>query len=87
MSGRGCRGRPRRAIPEAFERPVIPERVKHAVSSTTASMNQPPVAGQARPSGPIVYYRAGGIDCSNNGYSGSSAVAASTTFAATPRGS
>ena len=52
MSSRGCRGRPRRAIPEAFERPIVPEGVKHAVGSSTASMNQPPVAGQARPSGP-----------------------------------
>ena len=45
MSGKGRRGRPRRAIPEAFERPIVPERVEHAVGSTTASMNQPPVAG------------------------------------------
>ena len=52
MSGRGCRGRPRRAIPEAFERPTISERDEHVVGSTTASMNQPPAAGQAGPSGP-----------------------------------
>ena len=52
MSSRGCRGRPRRAIPEAFERPIVPEGVKHVVGSSTASMNQPPAAGQARPSGP-----------------------------------
>ena len=47
MSGRGRRGRPRRAIPEAFERPVVPERVEHAVGSTIASMNQPLAVGQA----------------------------------------
>ena len=52
MSGRGRRGRPKRAISEAFERPVVPKGVKHAISSTTASMNQPPAAGQAGPSGP-----------------------------------
>ena len=49
MLGRRRRGRPRRVIPEAFERPVIPERDEHVVSSTTASMNQPPAAGQAGP--------------------------------------
>ena len=47
MSGRGRRGRSRRVIPEAFERPVVPERDEHVVSSTTASMNQPPTVGQA----------------------------------------
>ena len=52
MSGRGCRGRPRRAIPEAFERPTISERDEHVVGSTTTSMNQPPAAGHAGPSGP-----------------------------------
>ena len=52
MSGRGHRGRPRRAIPEAFKRPVIPEGVEHAVGSSTASMNQPLAVGQARPSRP-----------------------------------
>ena len=52
MSGRGHRGRPRRVIPEAFERPAVPERDEHIVGSTTASMNQPPAAGQAGPSGP-----------------------------------
>ena len=51
MSGRGRRGRPRRVIPEAPERPTVPERDEHVVGSTTASMNQPPTAGQARPSG------------------------------------
>ena len=51
MSGRGRRGHPRRAIPEAFERPAVPEGVEHAVGSTTASMNQPPAAGQVGPSG------------------------------------
>ena len=52
MSGRGHRGRPRRAILEAFKRPAIPEGVEHAVGSSTASMNQPPTADQARPSRP-----------------------------------
>ena len=52
MSGRGCRGRPRRAIPEAFEHPAVPEGVEHTVGSTTASMNQHPTAGQAGPSEP-----------------------------------
>ena len=52
MSGRGRRGRPRRAIPEASKRTVVPEGVEHAVGSSTTSMNQPPTAGQARPSGP-----------------------------------
>ena len=52
MSGRGCRGRPRRVIPEAFERPEVPERDEHVVGSTTTSKNQPPAAGQARPSWP-----------------------------------
>ena len=52
MSGRGSRGRPRRVIPEAPERPTVPERDEHVVGSTTASMNQPPAAGQAGPSGP-----------------------------------
>ena len=31
---------------------AVPERDEHVVGSTTASMNQPPVEGQARPSGP-----------------------------------
>ena len=52
MSGRGRRGRPRKVIPKVFERPVVPERDEHVVCSTTASMNQPPAAGQAGPSGP-----------------------------------
>ena len=52
MSGRGCRGRPRRAIPEAFKCLVVLEGVKHVIGSSTASMNQPLVAGQAGPSGP-----------------------------------
>ena len=52
MLGKGCRGRPRRAIPEAFERSVVPEGVEHAVGSSTASMNQPLAVGHARPSGP-----------------------------------
>ena len=52
MSGGGRRGHPRRAIPEAFEHAAVPEGVEHTVGSTTASMNHPPVAGQAGPSGP-----------------------------------
>ena len=52
MPGRGRRGRPRRVIPAVPERPVVPERDEHVVGSTTASMNQPPAAGQARPSEP-----------------------------------
>ena len=42
MSGRGRRGRLRRAIPEAFKRPVVLEGFEHAVGSSTTSMNQPP---------------------------------------------
>ena len=49
MLGRGRRGRPRRAIPEAFEHAVVTEGVEHAIGSTTASMNQPPAVGQAGP--------------------------------------
>ena len=52
MSGRGRRGRPRRVIPVVFERLVVLERDEHVVGSTTTSMNQPPTAGQAGPSGP-----------------------------------
>ena len=52
MSGRGRRGRPRRVIPAVSERPEVPERDEHVVGSTTASMNQPPAAGQAGPSAP-----------------------------------
>ena len=52
MSGRGRRGRPRRVILEAFERPVVLERDENAVGSITASMTQPPAASQAGPSGP-----------------------------------
>ena len=52
MSGRGRRGRSKRVIPKVSERPVVLERDEHVVGSTTASMNQPPAAGQARPSGP-----------------------------------
>ena len=52
MSGRGRRGRPRRVIPEAFERPAVPERDEHVVGSTTASMNQLLAAGQVGPFGP-----------------------------------
>ena len=52
MSGRGCRGRPRRVIPEVSKRPAIPKRDEHIVGSTTAFMNQPLAAGQAGPSGP-----------------------------------
>ena len=52
MSGRGRRGRPRRVVPTVSERPEVPVRDEHVVGSTTASMNQPPVAGQAGPSAP-----------------------------------
>ena len=52
MSGRGRRGCPRRVIPAVFERPAIPVIDEHVVGSTSASMNQPPAAGQAGPSGP-----------------------------------
>ena len=52
MSGRGHRGRPMRVIPAVFERPAVLERDEHVVSSTTASMSQPPAVGQARPSRP-----------------------------------
>ena len=47
MSGRGRRGHPRRVIPAVSERLVVPERDKHVVGSSTASMNQPPTVGQA----------------------------------------
>ena len=53
MSGRGRRGRPRRNILAVSKRPEEPERDEHIVGSTTASMNQPPTAGQARPSRPL----------------------------------
>ena len=52
MSGRGCRGRPRRVIPEVLERSAVPVRDEHVVGSTIASMNQPLVASQAGPSRP-----------------------------------
>ena len=52
MSGRGRRGRPRRVIPAVPEHPAVPVRDEHVVGSTTTSMNQPPAAGQAGPSGP-----------------------------------
>ena len=52
MSARGRRGRPRRVIPTVSERPVVPVRDEQVVGSTTASMNQPPAAGQAEPSRP-----------------------------------
>ena len=52
MSGRGRRGCARRVIPVVSERPVVPVRDEHVVGSTTASMNQPPAAGQAGPSRP-----------------------------------
>ena len=52
MSERGRKGRPRRVIPEAPERPTVPERDEHVVGSTTSSMNQPPATGQAGPFGP-----------------------------------
>ena len=52
MSGRGRRGRPRRVISAVHELPAILVRDEHIVGSTTASMNQPSVAGQAGPSRP-----------------------------------
>ena len=52
MSGRGRRGRPRKVIPAVLERSEVPERDEHVLGSTTASMNQPPAAGQAGPSRP-----------------------------------
>ena len=52
MLGRGRQGRPRRAIPDAFECAAVPEGVEHEVGSTIAFMNQPPTAGQVGPSGP-----------------------------------
>ena len=52
MSGRGRRGLPRRVIPTVHEHPAVPVRDEHVVGSTTASMNQPPAAGQAGPSRP-----------------------------------
>ena len=52
MSRRGRRGRPRRVIPAVHERPAVPVRDEHVLGSTTASMNQPPAAGQAGPSKP-----------------------------------
>ena len=52
MSDRGRRGRYMRVILKVFERPVVLERDEHVVGSTTASMNQPPVAGQSGPSRP-----------------------------------
>ena len=53
MSGRERRGRPRRAIPKAFERNVVPEGFEHAIGSTTTSRNQPRTVGQAGPSRPL----------------------------------
>ena len=53
MSGRGRRGRPRRVLLAVSEPPAVLERDEHVVSSTTASMNQPPTADQAGPSGPL----------------------------------
>ena len=83
MSGRGRRGRPRRVVPAVSERPEVPVRDEHVVGSTTASMNQPPVAGQAGPSAPpearTVYGRASGTDCANSSHSDPTAVATSTT--------
>ena len=53
MLGRGRRGRPRRVIPAVPERLAVPMRDEHVVGSTTASMNQPPAAGQTGPSRPL----------------------------------
>ena len=52
MSGRGRRGRPRRVIQAVLEHHAKPVRDERVVGSTTASMNQPPAAGQAGPSRP-----------------------------------
>ena len=52
MSGIGRRGRLRRVILEVSERPAVPVRDEYVIGSTTTSMNQPPAAGQAGPSGP-----------------------------------
>ena len=52
MSGRGRRGRPRRNILAVPEHHEVPDRDEHVVDSTTASMNQPPAAGQAGSSRP-----------------------------------
>ena len=52
MSRRGRRGRPRRVIPAVPEHPAVPVIDEHVVGSTTASINQPPAAGQAGPSRP-----------------------------------
>ena len=52
MSGRGRRCRPRRVVPTVSERLDVPARDEHVVGSSTTSMNQPPVAGQAGPSAP-----------------------------------
>ena len=51
MSRRGRRGHPRRIISAVSELPTVLVSDKHVVGSTTASMNQPPAAGQAGPSG------------------------------------
>ena len=53
MLGRGRRGHPRRVIPVVSKHPTIPERVGHAVGSTTASINQPPAVSQVGPSEPL----------------------------------
>ena len=52
MLGRGRRVRPKRVIPAVHEHPAVPMRDEHVVGSTTASMIQPPAAGQAGPSRP-----------------------------------
>ena len=39
-------------IPTVSKCPAVLERDEHVVGSTTASMNQPPAAGQAGPSRP-----------------------------------
>ena len=61
MSGRGRRGRLRRVVPAVSERPDVHARDEHVVGSTTASMNQPPVAGQARPTAPPKYAQVPGL--------------------------
>ena len=84
MSGRGRRGRPRRVVPAVSERPDVPARDEHVVGSTTASMNQPPAAGQAGPSAPPEDAQVSGLftvsgpDCTDSSNSDPTAVATST---------
>ena len=64
----------------------MPERDEHVVGSTTASMNQPPIAGQAGPSRPPEGAQVPGLFtaeqvaqiCTDSSHSDPSAVAAYT---------